>query len=271
MGEKEVIENTRTPSTYETLLKDFKGIGIKKGMILLVHSSLSSIGWVNSGPAAVILALLDTLGDEGTLVMPAHSGDLSDPSKWENPPVPSEWIDTVKKTMLPFYPDMTPTRGLGIIPEVFRKIDGVLRSDHPQMSFAAKGRLAANITKDHSLSFGLGMDSPLGKIYSLGGYVLMIGTGHDTNTSLHLAEYLSDFPGKKIRKNIAPILEDGKRVWVESDDLEDMTEDFDKAGDAFLLSKKELATIKNIGQARSQLFRQKDLVDFAIDWFKENR
>ena len=53
----------------------------------MVHSSLSKIGWVCGAEVSVIQALLEVVGEEGTIVMPAHTGDNSDPSVWENPPI----------------------------------------------------------------------------------------------------------------------------------------------------------------------------------------
>ena len=88
MPEGQVVHKTKTPITIESLQADFKALGIKKGTVLLVHSSLSAMGWVCGGPVAVIIALQEILGETGTLVMPTHSTDLSDPSQWENPPVP---------------------------------------------------------------------------------------------------------------------------------------------------------------------------------------
>ena len=91
MSEKSIIEKSSKPQTMKTLIKDLMNIGVREGMVLLVHSSLSSIGWVSGGAVEVILALENVLGKEGTLIMPTHSGDLSDPAKWENPPVPIDW------------------------------------------------------------------------------------------------------------------------------------------------------------------------------------
>jgi len=172
MSVEDVIERSKKPQTIKTLKSDMRKIGVKNGITLIVHSSMSSIGWICGGAVSFILALEDVLGESGTLVMTASSGDLSDPSQWVNPPVPEEWWNTIKENMPPFDPDLTPTRGVGKIPEVFRKQRGVLRSLHPQVSFCARGRHAEYITADHSLGYAHGENSPLAKIYELDGYVL---------------------------------------------------------------------------------------------------
>ena len=135
MPESQAVRKTETPATVESLQTDFKALGIEKGMVLLVHSSLSTMGWVCGGAVAVIIALQEVLGETGTLVMPTHSTDLSDPSQWENPPVPESWWQTIRETMPAYDSDLTPTRSMGKIAETFRKQNGVLRSAHPQSSF----------------------------------------------------------------------------------------------------------------------------------------
>ena len=106
MSEIEVINKSSKPQTINTLKADLGKIGVKKGMTLLVHSSMSSTGWISGGAVSFILALEEVLGEKGTLVMPAHSGDLSDPAKWENPPVPEDWWQTIRDTMPAFDPDL---------------------------------------------------------------------------------------------------------------------------------------------------------------------
>ena len=271
MGEREVVERTQgSPVTVESLTADLAALGIRPGMVLLVHSSLSALGWVCGGPAAVILALERALGPEGTLVMPTHSGDLSDPAKWENPPVPEPWWPIIRETMPAFDCDLTPIRGVGVIPETFRKQQGVERSYHPQMSFAAWGAGARRITEGHELHFGLGEGSPLARIYEMGGWVLLLGASHDNNTSLHLAEYRASFAGKRIVEQGAPVLVDGERQWATLRDVDLDDADFEAIGDAFVHSCTDVRQ-GAIAGASGLLMPQRGLVDFAVRWMEKNR
>ena len=272
MSEADVIKRTiNGPITIQDLKRDLSALGVKPGMVLLVHSSLSSIGWISGGPVAVIQALEAILGPQGTLLMPTHSGDLSDPADWSNPPVPEGWKETIRQTMPAFDPSLTPTRGMGKIPEIFRKQTGVIRSRHPQVSCAAWGKLAADITRDHPLDFGLGENSPLAKLYQNEGWILLIGVGHERNTSLHLAESRAAYPGKKEINQGAPILIDGKRRWAPIKEIEEHSEhDFTQIGTAYQKAGGTILTGK-IGQVESQLIPQKELVDFAVNWMETNR
>lgn len=271
MSETDTVQNhPEYPVTTSSLCDDFSSLGIKPGDVVLVHSSLSALGWVSGGAPAVILALEEVLGADGTLVMPTHSGDLSDPSFWQNPPVPESWWPIIRETMTAYDPDMTPSRGMGIIPEVFRKQSGVLRSAHPHVSFAARGKYASQITENHELLGDLGDNSPLARIYDLDGWVLLLGVRHDHNTSMHLAEYRAVYPGKRIIRQGAPVLVDGKRQWVFFDALDWDSDDFETIGADYENQGGEIYRGKT-GFGTSLLFRQKPLVDFAVQWMNENR
>lgn len=264
MSEVDVIKKSPQPYSTADLSAAFKQLGLTAGMCVLVHSSLSKIGYVPGGPIAVIQALMDVLTPDGTLVMPTHSGDLSDPTGWENPPIPKAWHQTVRDIMPAFDPILTPTRGMGAIPESFRTWPHVLRSSHPQLSFAAWGKNAEFVTANHSFDHSLGDASPLARVYDLDGYVLLLGVGHGNNTSLHLAEYRANCR-KKVKIGM-PIVENGRRRWAEFDDIEIDEDCFPELGKDFEAS--HPINIGQVGLAESRLFAQKTAVDFAVDWLK---
>lgn len=271
MSEKEVIDRTgAAPITVTSLVTDLSALGVTAGMTLLVHASLSALGWVCGGPVAVVQALQHTLSPAGTLVMPTHSGDLSDPAGWQNPPVPKSWWEPIRQTMPAFEPDKTPSRGMGAIPECFRTQRDVRRSLHPQFSFAAWGHHRDAVVGHHGLGFGLGETSPLAKIYQLAGWVLLLGVGHDSNTSLHLAEYRANYPGKKYATFGTAMQVDGQRRWVTFQDLELDSDDFVLIGDDFA---RESGAVRRgrVGLVNALLMPQRTLVDYGVAWIERHR
>jgi len=264
MGEKETVDKAPLPRTRESLAHDLRELGVEAGMTLLMHSSLSALGWVAGGPVAVVQALMDVVTGAGTIVVPTFSGDLSDPAQWRNPPVPESWWPIIYEAMPAFDPCITPSRQIGKIAETFRSWPGVVRSYHPTDSFAAWGRQAEFITAKHSLDYGLGEGSPLARIYDLDGWVLLLGVGFGNNTSFHLAEYRQPHPPQIMQG--APIFENGQRVWktyreVEIDDgpFPEIGADFERLGEV---------RMNKVGSADARLFRQRPAVDFALEWLK---
>lgn len=267
MSEIRIIELTRNPNTVSSICTDLKKLGVNEGDVVLAHSSLSSIGWVCGGVQAVIMALLKSIGNEGTLVMPAQSSSISDPEEWENPPIPHDWLYDVYDNMPAFDPMMTPTEGMGKIPELFRTIPKTIRSNHPQVSFSANGRFAKEITKNHELTPGFGMNSPLGKMYELNAKVLLLGVGYSSSTSFHLAEALNpQMPKKRMGTSI---MENGVRIWKWFEDFNYDCDDFEIIGKEF--EKNHHVSTGMVGNAKCKLFDMKCGVDFAKAWLYENR
>ncbi len=269
MSEADVIATTARPVTVSSLLSDLRALGVSEGDVLIVHSRMSSLGWVAGGPQAVVEALLAAVGPSGTVVMPTQSAQLSDPAGWSNPPVPAEWVDIIRAETSAYDPDMTPTRGMGQVVECFRTHPATIRSSHPTLSFAANGPAAHQIIDGHPLTPGFGEGSPLSRLYDLDATVVLLGADHGSNTSLHLAEHRADWPSKSWSSTGAPMLVDGVRHWVTYDDLDLDADDFVAIGDAFAATGGERCG--SVGGGTTRLSSMREIVDFAVAWMAENR
>ena len=253
----------------QDILAALKKIGISEGQTIMVHTSLSSMGFVCGGAQIVIEALLESVGTDGTIMMPTQSWKNLDPTAgvhWEEP---EEWWQSIRDNWPAYHKDITPTNTMGAVAEMFRKWPGTLRSDHPARSAAANGKYAAYLTQGHDLSNIFGEGSPIGKIYELDGYVLLIGVGYDKNTSLHLADVRADYPGKHDSTEYSAITENGQRVWKEYRTLYVDGEDFEEIGEAFENSHSVQKV--TLGNATLTLMKQRELVDFAVKWIEQYR
>ncbi|MCW6006954.1 AAC(3) family N-acetyltransferase [Micromonospora sp. CPCC 205371] len=259
---------TGLPRTRAALADDLRSLGVRRGSVLLVHSSLKSLGWVCGGPVAVVQALLDALGPDGTLVAPTHTPDNTDPAGWQHPPVPESWWPVIREHTPGFDPAVTPSRWMGLIAETVRTWPGARRSDHPQVSFAAVGPAAGTVVAGHRLDDMLGEHSPIGAVYRLDGDVLLLGVGHDSNTSLHLAEYRQPNPPRK-PEGSAVLVPGGGRAWVSWEDVATDEGDFARLGAAF--EEAGGARAGDVGDATCRLMRQRPLVDFAVGWLAASR
>ncbi|GKZ13982.1 AAC(3) family N-acetyltransferase [Haladaptatus sp. T7] len=265
MTEGDAVERTPEPITTERLEADLRDLGLSAGDTVLVHSSLSALAWVSGGAPAAVDALMGVVTAAGTLAMPTHSTQLSDPTHWENPPVPDEWEERIRETSPPFRPELTPTRGMGAIADCFRDYPGVVRSRHPTTSFAAWGADADVVVADHAYDSPLGERSPLARLDELDARVLRLGV--DANTSLHLAEYRADYD-KSFETNGGPVLEDGERRWVTFEEPES-EDDFRDVEAAF--EEDHEVRRGRVGEADATLLSQRELVEFGAKWMEENR
>ena len=115
----------------------------------------------------------------------------------------------------------------------------------------------------------LGITSPLGRVYDLEGSVLLLGVGHDSNTSLHLAEYLATWPSKRTHEEGAAVCVDGERRWVTFTDVDIDEDDFPAIGAAFEATGSTRR--RRVGHTTAALMPQRPLVDFATRWMTEHR
>jgi Aminoglycoside N3''-acetyltransferase len=156
----------------DSLITDLKNIGVKKGDIIYVHSSMKSIGWIDDGIDTLTEAFLEVLGDEGTLAVPTHT------------------LAFIDRGVPPFDPKETPP-GLGAYPEAVWRHPLSKRSAHATHSSAAIGAKADFLTENHDPTNAMGYDSPLHRMVRSNGKILLIGVTHTSNTTVHLAESLS--------------------------------------------------------------------------------
>ncbi len=186
--------------TKEDLARAFRAIGLARGDRLLVHSSLKSLGRVDGGAEAVIEALFEVLGKTGTLLMPTFTGSSRDSIK--HPPV----FD-VRNT-----PCWT-----GLIPETFRKREGVRRSLHPTHSVAGCGPATVAYLRDHETSpTPCGWETPFGRLIRDRGRVLFIGATLESCTLFHSFEELAGVEYHMLKEPVECTVarNDGSRVRV---------------------------------------------------------
>ena len=269
MSEEGIIERTTAPLTVASLTEQLRACGLAEGQTVLAHLAMSRLGWVIGGAEAVILALLAAVGDRGTIMMVTNCSNNTDPCEWQHPPVPEGWWQTIRDHTPGYNPLTTPTRGMGVVPELFRTWPGAVRSAHPAFSLAAVGPQAQYLVADHALEEDSGDRSPLGKLYELDGHVLLLGVDHWNNTSLHLAEFRADYPGKRNLRTGSAMLINGRRQWVAYETLGTSADDFGEIGDAF--DRAHNIVVQQINAAPVRFFRQRLVVDFAVAWMEQHR
>ena len=266
-------KNNRPFIKKEDVLEAFKAAGLAKNQNVIVHCSLSSIGFVCGGAEIIIRSLIETIGQDGTIMMPTQSWKNLDPETgvhWEEP---KEWWDAIRENWPAYDKNVTPTNTMGAVAEMFRKWPGALRSDHPARSVSAWGKNAALFTENHDLINIFGDGSPLSRLYDADGCILLIGVDYDKCTSLHLADARANFKSKHTTVEHSAIMENGKRVWKAYETLAVDGEDFIQIGKDFEtspLAENSFKTAK-LGNATLRFIRMKPLVDFAVEWIEKNR
>lgn len=236
----------------ERLADDLRALGVVPGATLMVHSSLSALGWVEGGAETVIDALLAALGPEGTLVMPAFRDTVSVEGIVYQ--APKEALAEARATA-PFDPASTPTTS-GAIPEAFRQRPGVRRSGHYGVSVTARGPQAEAVVNPHAPSWGQGPESPFERLYEWDAQLLLLGVGFNRLTMLHYAEWLVPHGRRKTR-----LIPEELGVLLAPDIGDDLNTHFPEIGRRFLATRRVRAG--RVGDGAAMLMRAQPVVEFA--------
>ncbi len=226
------------------LVEQLRALGVEEGQTLLVHSSYRAVRPVQGGPLGVIEALRAAVGPSGTVAMPS-------------------WTDSEDE---PFDPASTSSLHLGVITDVFWRQPGVIRSNHLN-AFAAAGPEAQRITADPLPLPPHIPESPVGRIRELDGRVLLLGVGHDANTTIHLAELIAGVP-YRVPKH-ATVFENGRKVQVPYGENDHCCIRFNLI-DGWL-RERGLQREGRVGHAEARLMRAQDDVDVACEHLAKDR
>ena len=250
--------------TKKDLITQFKKIGVKPGMILEVHSSLSSFGYVVGGARSIVDALLEIVGEDGTICMPLQESSNTEPSYWMNPPIAHELMQEVRVAMPAFDGHRSDGEHMGRVVENFRLREGVLFSQHPSVAFVAYGRYAKLLCNRQSLHFPLSEESPLARMYELDASILLLGVGYEHCTAFHLAEHRSD--ERDVVLDGGSVVDNGVTIWKKYLDLELDNREFETIGK--MLEKYQLVESIMVADAKCRLFSMRKAIDIAERYFR---
>lgn len=236
-AERQVLSRSQVTRQLRTL-------GVREGGVLLVHTSFRAVRPVEGGPAGLIGALGDALGEGGTLVMPS-------------------WTDEDDR---PFDRAATPAaRDLGVVADTFWRLPGVVRSDHP-FACAASGPRAERIVSDPLPIPPYIPESPIARVHELGGQVLLLGVNHDCDTMLHRAELMGGAPYRVPK--YCTVLENGRPLRIDYGENDHCCRRFALVDD--WLRDGGLQAEGVVGHAHARLARARDIVAVAVERLRED-
>ena len=238
---------------YKKLVAEFKRIGLEEGDVVFVHSSFKSFGGVEGGPQTVIDALISTLGNEGTLIVPRFNFDFSTHSTpWDIRTTPSQ---------------------TGIISEFVRKDPRSFSVFHPIYSFSIIGKHAKELVK-HRYKGSYSKDSIFYKLRILGAKILQIDRVYKGTTMFHYVEemlgvdyrYFKNFTGIVTNEN-GRSYEDTFNIYVR--DLESgFVTNVLPIGK--ILEEEGVLKIDRIGDATTWYMKAEDMYRVTADAIKKN-
>jgi aminoglycoside 3-N-acetyltransferase len=260
---------TAGPFGADDIVADLRRLGLRPGDIVMVHVSLSSLGWVIGGGVALLQALLRTVGTTGCIVVPTFTTYLTDPALWVNRAVPPQWHGRIRSSLPGFQPDLHGTQpGIGRFAEVVRTASAAVRSVHPIYSFAALGAGARPLLADSPRDWALGSRGPLGRFADSGGRVLAIGIPWWSKcTTFHLAEHLADYPGRMMYTLPGRVATPAGDNWIHTHQLVFHDGDFPDLGRDLA----GLAISGSVGTAAAAVLDAPTVAAAATSWLLAHR
>lgn len=232
-------QSARRELTRAEVAAQLRALGVEQGGVLLVHTSFRATRPIEGGPLGLLEALRDALGPDGTLVMPSWPGEDDEP----------------------FDPITTPASpDLGVVADSFWRLPGVARSSH-FFAFAAAGPRAEQITSGPLPLPPHIPASPVGRVHDLDGQVLLLGVGHDADTTLHLAELLAGVPYRVAK--YCTVLQEGRPVRIGYGENDHCCARFALADE--WLRARGLQREGRVGHAHARLARARDIVEVALE------
>jgi aminoglycoside 3-N-acetyltransferase len=249
--------------TSKEIVESLVEVGVRRGGLLFVHSSLSAIGEVDGGADTVVVALLDALGPEGTLVVPTFTyADQHDYPESIDP----KWV----------FDPATTRSGMGAITNAVRVRGGTMRSVHLWHSVAAIGPLAETVVTGNSKAWASAWDesSPMAWAFNNGGSILMLGVPYQNLTAVHVweVEFNVDYRDTQFITRRTP-LSNGMLVplvsRVHARNGKHTGSDFNRMGER--MEKAGLVGIGHIGNAVARLFTAVDAHEMACTMYAEDK
>jgi len=237
------------------LTNDLQNMGLQKGDTVYIHTSLKSMGVIDGGASTFIDSILAAVGEEGTFAVPTHTLSFE---KANFGTTPYEKSSTSCKAFV------------GVFPEIVFNHPKAKRSGHGSHSSAAIGARAEYLTSDHDPTHAMGKSSPLYKLYESNGKILLVGTGFNRCTIIHMAESMAKVPYVKLQYDASW----GDIVIVKNNDgsLQAYKQiEFPGCSEKFkILEAKLNDKIKRafVGEAPAILINARELVDTAVEMLK---
>ena len=172
----------------EQITGDLKALDIRTGDAVMMHSSLSALGFVDGGAETVVDALLETVGRDGTLLVPAFRDSVwSDAANFTNSDCDCTQSGPLCSSQQPGFQ--------GVIAETVRQRSGSLRSCHPTHSWVALGPAAQDLLIGHKdCPTFCGSPNPFEALVKKNGCILTLGVGIDSITLWHYYEEILQIP-----------------------------------------------------------------------------